>query len=154
MWITTAEGFYSAVAHDTDDNLLVVRSRVKSDALNLARYVCAVDDPHEKGRDLQPEDLLVTYANSDYPWRVMVFRDTFKSFLADTITSLDYGNFKDRVRAVQGPKRAATYGRVWHDLLSLEADDPDAQPNRTLPWIEDEPPTADMDNHALYPYPF
>lgn len=123
LWLITPHGFYSAVQHDNDPNLIVVRTRVKADALYLAQFVLDVDALEAES----PEDLLVTYDFSDYPWRVILFRDTWQSFLATEAHGdhLNYGNVKDAVKAQQGPARAATYMSVWSALLRLQDQDPD-----------------------------
>lgn len=140
-WIATTAGFFSAVAHDDDDAKLVVRTRVKDDALRLATYTYATES-----HPGHPEDLLVTYARSDYPWRVICHRETFASFIAGAIQGIDYGNFKDAVKDRQGADRAHVYMGVWQTLLRLEDIDPDAQERQgwgsilTEHWGDDEVP--------------
>lgn len=130
LWIITTHGMFSAVQHKTDPNFLVVRSRVKADALHLAQFVLDVGDSEAP----EAKDLLVTYEHSDYPWRVIMYRDTFASFLATQVHQdlLNYGNFKDAVKARQGAQRAATYSKVWTALLALQDNDPDR--TRRSPW--------------------
>jgi len=125
MWTMTANGgFLSAVQHDEDPDLLVVRSRVKADALTLAQYLVLY-----RHLASEPRDMLITYATSDYPWRVIVPRDVFASFLAAQVAAIDYGNFKAAVGLIS-PEHAHAYARVWADLLVLERTDPDRQPDR------------------------
>ena len=119
MWTMTANGgFLSAVQHDEDPDLLVVRSRVKADALTLAQYLVLY-----RHLASEPRDMLITYATSDYPWRVIVPRDVFASFLAAQVAAIDYGNFKAAVGLIS-PEHAHAYARVWADLLVLERTDP------------------------------
>jgi hypothetical protein len=127
VWIMTTHGMFSAVEHKTDPNFLVVRSRVKADARHLAQFI--IDATTDAGDVTDPDDLLVTYEHSDYPWRVIMYRDTFGSFLATEVHAdhLNYGNYKDAVKAAQGPARAAVYSRVWTALLSLQDQDPERE---------------------------
>lgn len=126
MWTMTVNGgFLSAVQHDEDADLLVVRSRVKADALALAEYRQAA--LHEPG---DPADALITYATSDYPWRVIVPRDVFATYVARAVQAIDYGNFKAAVGLIS-PEHAHAYARVWAALLDLEHTDPDRQEART-----------------------
>lgn len=109
MWIMTTRGMYSAVEkyEDRDEGMLTIRSRVKQDLLNL--------------KDLLPN--AVPYREkryTDYPWRIRVLHEDWDFAVATMSSEIDYSNFKDRVKVVQGAKRASVYGRVWAVLLSLE----------------------------------
>lgn len=116
MWLITTDGFYSAVQHNTDPNILVVRSRTYADAFTLA---CFLDD-QGKSEDAK----VIYYETSDYPWRVFVPRETWVGFCALAAHHIDYGNFKDAVAKRQGYERASVYSSVWATLLRLQHTDP------------------------------
>lgn len=121
MWITTPNGYYSAVQHNTDANILVVRSRVYQDSLVLARFLTTKYPKVYKG---SADVLIQSHGPSDYPWRVFVNRKHFEAFVSYEVANITYGNFKGHVGKVQGYQRADVYSKVWSTLLQLEYDDP------------------------------
>lgn len=121
MWLITQTGFYSAVQHRDDQNILVVRTRVYADALHLADFIVArFPDDYV---NLLPANLIQTNEYSDYPWRVFVPRTQWVDFSMFESQAIAYGNFKDQVKKTQGYERAAVYGSVWSVLLDLERKD-------------------------------
>lgn len=126
MWVFTQGGFYSAVQHDDQADLLVVRTRVKADARRLALWIVALDSTGDEEADAGAvERQIIVRPNSDYPWRVIVPREDWGLFLTQAVDDIDYGNYKDRVTRVDGYARADVYGRVWFVLLDLAAQDPE-----------------------------
>lgn len=122
MWLITQTGFYSAVQHRDDQNILVVRTRVYADALHLADFIVArFPDDYV---DMLPANLIQTNEYSDYPWRVFVPRTQWVDFTMFESQAIAYGNFKDQVKKTQGYERAGVYGSVWSTLLDLERKDP------------------------------
>lgn len=107
----TTKGYFSAVAHHDDPDLLVVRSRVLADAELLAEW-CEAEGAE------RPE--VVAYQTSDYPWRVILPRSLWASFVAAEAEDIDYTNFKNAVTARQGHARHDVYAKVWGVLLGLE----------------------------------
>lgn len=106
MWLTTTQGFYSAVAHRDDPGKLVVRARTREDIEALATQI----------PDLDPfED-----PAADYRWRAVVSRGDWQLAVADLAAAIDYPNFKNAVAERQGSERAGIYGRVWSVLLALQ----------------------------------
>lgn len=145
MWTATAQGFFSAVQHRDDPNLLVVRTRDHADAATLMAWYAAwrtdmAKITHALTRKPTPQEgprpAITTYAWSDYPWRVIMPRSAWGAFLAESVEDLDYGNFKDAVKQTQGADRATVYGKVWQALLALEDLDP---MGRRPTFQEDEP---------------
>lgn len=115
MWLCTTTGFYSAVAHKNEKDLLVVRSRVLQDSEALAAWT----NLRRLGEDPEVVEV-VAYQQSDYPWRVIIRRTEWAAFVAAEATSIDYTNYKNAVTAKQGRERHDIYSRVWSALLALE----------------------------------
>lgn len=139
MWTMTPTGFFSAVQHKTDPTLLVVRTRDHGDAERLEDwYVNWLSDLAALGQAMPaaalPMPEIATHEWSDYPWRVIMPRSAYGAFMAEQVEDLDYGNFKDQVKAVQGPMRANVYGSVWAALLRLERLDPKGRPQPLYEW--------------------
>lgn len=127
MWTMTQRGFFSAVQHNDDATLLVVRTRDNADAQHLrdwyAQWVTDLEDIAPFTQTLPPAEV-IQYPHADYPWRVILPRTAYAAFMAEAVEDLDYGNFKDAVKDAQGPDRAQVYGSVWGVLLRLEDLDP------------------------------
>lgn len=148
MWTATTRGFFSAVQHNTDPSLLVVRTRDHADATTLRDWYAAWQTDMARiqhaltGKPAAvegPAPTITTYEWSDYPWRVIMPRSAWGAFMAESVEDLDYGNFKDAVKARQGADRAGVYSNVWAALLRLEALDPmgrrpEAYPEDDEPW--------------------
>jgi hypothetical protein len=105
MWLFTETGFVSAVQHRDNPDLLVVRSRDRISLEPLA-------DNSEAG--------ITTNATSDYPYRVIMHKHDFKSWVDAQIDFLDYPNFKSQVAVTRGKKFAHTLGSVWSVMLNAE----------------------------------
>lgn len=161
MWTMTTAGFFSAVQHRDDPTLLVVRTRDRGDADRLCEWYALwaqqlVDLRLRLGQEHVPDlpDAAVTaYERSDYPWRVIMPRAAYGAFMAEAVEDLDYGNFKDAVKANQGEGRAGVYMGVWSTLLRLEDLDPEGRPAPEVPdWVdsEDEAPWDDEDALVRY----
>lgn len=122
MWILHPQGgFLSAVQHNSDTNVIVVRARIKSDLEELARKAGV----HITGGR----------SDTDYPWRVMVERGEWSQYVEELAEAINYGNFKTRVGqvntpAINGHDRADIYSRVWGALLDLENLDPEGRTDR------------------------
>lgn len=154
MWTQTTRGFFSAVQHRDDPDLLVVRTRDHGDATTLVKWYAAWQaDMAKIGHALSgqpvplegPMPTITSYEWSDYPWRVILPRSAWGAFMAETVEDLNYGNFKDEVKKAQGADRAQVYSRVWSVLLTLEDLDP---MGRRPQVMEDEPWDAYYDWEA------
>ena len=107
MWVFTTDGFYSAVAHRSEPNTIIVRSRVREDAERLAdRLLVEVEVQHTP--------------QADYPWRLFVSRPVFARYLAEQVETMEYPNFK---ATISDPKRSAVYHGVWAELIGLQVED-------------------------------
>lgn len=122
MWMLTPQGMFSAVA-DAQEDVLQVRCRSKKDALGLAHWL--VDNEQVVLNDDYPtvESLVLEWPGRDYPCRILLWREQWVAYVAWSVEQITYGNFKNEVKAQQGSRRAATYGRVWGVLLDIERED-------------------------------
>lgn len=144
MWTMTTRGFFSAVQHRDDADLLVVRTRDHSDAEHLNDWyqdwlneLAAIDTLEAVAMMAVASPEVVQYPHADYPWRVILPRTAYGAFMAEAVEDLDYGNFKDAVKTTQGPDRAQVYGSVWAALLRLETLDPMGRDAET-PWAPED----------------
>lgn len=112
MWVFTQVGFFSATLFDEmcpTDTRIQVRARVRADLEALVARYCA-----------EPVEIL-QWPGRDYPYRIIITRQQWAEIVSQVVLEIDYGNFKDRVKAVQGGLRSAYYGDVWGVLYDLEA---------------------------------
>lgn len=105
MWIITPRGFYSVV-QKRGESRLTVRARCEEDIRNLA--------------DLLPDCEPFASRGTDYEWRLHCTVAEWSKVCALLALEVDYSNFKNEVRRVQGSKREGVYHRVWSALLALE----------------------------------
>jgi hypothetical protein len=108
MWVITTEGFYSAVEHRDDANLIMVRARVKADLDRLKRRT---------GLGFKIKRTAV----ADYPYRATMSRADWAEACAILAADVDYDNFKDAVKERRGWERANVYMRVWSALHSIQS---------------------------------
>jgi len=109
MWVFTETGFVSAVQNRNNPEYLVVRSRDRESLIELAGL-----------NELEIKFL----TGSDYPYRIFISREDFKSWMNDQVDFLGYDNFKNRVAVTRGKDYAHTLGSVWsamHDTEDEEA---------------------------------
>jgi hypothetical protein len=106
MWLFTTDGFYSAVTHRDEPDVVLVRARVKEDAERLIAAVGhgeVLETPH-----------------GDYAFRVLLPRATWAAYGASAANAIDYPNFKAAVAARDGAERADAYGAVWAVLYAFQ----------------------------------
>ena len=106
MWLFTTDGFFSAVAHRDDPETILVRARVREDALRLQEAI-------GQGEVTETPD-------ADYRYRVLLPRETWSAYLAAAGDTIDYPNFKNAVAARQGADRARVYAGVWSVMFELQ----------------------------------
>jgi len=111
MWIFLNNAFVSAVQHNDDPDLLVVRARVEGD---LERFFV------HWGPVLSVE----RHEDRDYLFRTIVPKETFARSLGWHVSETDYGNFKDSIGTGdddphEGPRHDA-YLRVWSAMNWLQ----------------------------------
>lgn len=117
MWIWTATGrdgggFVSAVAHNKNRDVLLVRARDRESLLRLAEI--------SRSEIIQLDD-------ADYPFRVVIRKLDFADWLDEQVKDLTYTNFKAEVHARRGGVWASAAHRVW-DVMH------DVQDRRVQPW--------------------
>jgi len=108
MWVFSQDGFISAVDNGAKPGYLAVRARDRQSLVPLSELA-------EAEIEFTP--------NRDYQYRVYVTRAMFQDFMNLSIETLDYGNFKDRLKVSRGSKFAYAAGSVWatmHDVTDAE----------------------------------
>lgn len=107
MWICLNNAFVSAVEHNSDPTLLVVRARVSG---HLEAFFDGTIPAAELNVEVHPE--------RDYLYRTIVRRHAFADALSHhAVNSIDYGNFKD---SVENDALHDAYSRVWGVMLGLQ----------------------------------
>jgi hypothetical protein len=110
MWLLTTQGFYSVVHRDPDKpDTLLVRARTRADIEALRQQI----------PNIEP----IETSSADYRWRAAVSREAWAHAAAELAAEIDYDNFKNAVKRVQGPDRAGVYSRVWDALYELQLRD-------------------------------
>jgi hypothetical protein len=99
VWVMTTDGFFSAVAHRTRPDDVMIRARVRDD---LERAF--------------PEAEILADEKADYPYRVIVGRGVWGAYLAHAAVTISYDNFKS---AITEQKRHNVYLSVWAVLRRL-----------------------------------
>ena len=126
MWIMTTDGFFSAVQHRDEPNILLVRARSRRDLEALSERIA-----------LHPSKILST-DNADYPFRVLIPREKWAEYLMSASEDLTYPNFKSAVGKTN-PERAYIYHDVWSALFEIESEGQAAKEmDRMLWWQETE----------------
>ena len=105
MWVFTRHGFFSAVQHFENPNLIHVRARFQGDLERLCQmYSVHADIQHTPG--------------NDYPFRMDFDRGTWSQIMASEANAIDYENFKSAVH--DGTARDTAYMRCWTALRSAQ----------------------------------
>lgn len=104
MWIFTQTGFVSAVADSKDNDKMVVRARDKK---SLKPFIEAT------GAEI------VEIPNRDYEYRIYVDKTDFARCLTETVMSVDYNNFKNRIWDTRGDRYHDVLSRVWGVMLDV-----------------------------------
>ncbi len=123
MWIMTTRGFYSAVQHRDEPDLLLIRARAKHDLIALLELAGEAD------LELDPELRIMEKREADYRWRIILRHEEWEQLLVALASEIEYDNFKSAVGRVNNP-RAHTYMRVWSALLEIEAEPAPPKPKR------------------------
>lgn len=81
MWICLNDGFVSAVQHNDDCDLLVVRARNRNHLVSIFGADASISES----------------STSDYRYRVIESKREFAKIVSERIMQIDYGNFKNSV---------------------------------------------------------
>ena len=111
MWLITDRGFYSAVAHRTKPETIIVRARDRRDLLRL-------DDLIPDGTPSAAERIWED-PRADYRYRMEVSRTEWAYACGQLAVGIDYPNFKDAVTRTLGRARHDVYMRVWSVLQNI-----------------------------------
>jgi hypothetical protein len=107
MWVFTESGFVSAVCGQHGSGTVKVRAR------DLESLQPLVD---------QTGSEVIKSPNADYPYRVIISKDEFGSFLAKSLELMEYTNFKSQVHATRGSDFAHALSSVWSTMHDVEDD--------------------------------
>lgn len=108
MWMFTTIGFFSAVQKKDDPTVIQVRARVRDDLVRLKEAVPGAEE-------------ILELPHRDYPYRVYMSHGDWAGFCAGMAESIDYPNFKDAVKKVNGYERGSLYMGVWSVMHRAEA---------------------------------
>jgi len=107
MWLITTTGFFSVVQKSGDTDL-TIRSRVRADLEQLKeRYLPGMGEIRDR-------------EGTDYRFRASVSHEELAAVVSKMVADINYANFKDEVKRVQGAQRASVYSDVWSDLYRLQ----------------------------------
>ncbi len=144
MWLFTKQGFFSAVQHKDEPDMIIVRARLKQDAERLAEFVsvtCSCDQP-----------AVEQTVAADYLFRLTLPWVQWRDVLAELAMQIDYPNFKDAVHALPDDHdRTWAYLMVWqimHDLQEEEAvdDEPTELARQLLDMLSGQHTPDDLDD--------
>lgn len=108
MWIFTKDGFVSAVAHDTDPDLIRVRARKREHLVHSLGPVDVIDF----GSDA-----------ADYRFHADVDRADFAAFLVDAVENLDYTSHVKEEIAGDDKTMYRAMLSCWTALRALQVQD-------------------------------
>ena len=100
MWIFAQSAFLSIVEDKEDDDLLLVRARVKGDIENHFRNAIVFNTP-----------------DHDYAYRARLSREEVADAVARMALDIKYSNFKQSVR---DNKRSGFYAQIWNILWDMQ----------------------------------
>ena len=98
MWLFSKSGFFSAVQHFENPNLIHVRARFDGDLERLC-----ID------HDVKP--CIVVTPGNDYRYRMDFERATWTRIVSQEANAINYTNFKNAVH--DGSQRDEAYMDVW-----------------------------------------
>lgn len=113
MWLFTPDGFYSAVQHKDDPDLIMVRARARAHAERLVQSL----PEHER-----PE-IVETPPPADYLWRVTLTRAQWVFLVAKFAADIAYLNFKSEAHKREHPPGyMSALHALWGDMLKVQDD--------------------------------
>lgn len=124
MWVFLSSGFISAVQHRDNHDLLMVRARDKK-SLEEMLFVIRKTFDQAGGKTSEELDTLMSEFKiigipGDYKWRVVIPRQTFAAYLVEeTMTYINYANFKNKLSDVRGERYHDAAMRVWSAMHAV-----------------------------------
>ncbi len=100
MWIFSQDSFLSIVEDWDNPDFLLVRARVKGD---IEKY--------------WPKADIVVTPDRDYLFRVSLPRGEVAAVVAEMVSRIDYGNFKENIA---DERRERWYMRVWTVMSEMQ----------------------------------
>lgn len=107
MWLFTSKGFVSVVASRDSQDDLIVRARVRGHLQALLPKAKVTETPE-----------------ADYRFRTIANKKVVQRVMADQISAINYGNFKD---TVDDSDYHAACLRVWSAMHQLQL-------QQSTPW--------------------
>ena len=114
MWLFTTLGFFSATLYQDSESdplkpEIQVRARARVDLQNLIVRYCRPGDDTE----------IIEWENRDYPYRIILPQARWVEISMLLVSDIDYSNFKDEVKKVQGEQLSWLLGvhfihRSWN----------------------------------------
>lgn len=101
MWVTTQDGFTSAV-------------------LKQGKFQLRARDRESLQRMGFKGKRIVTGVGTDYPFRVYLTKREYKRIVCRQIDAIDYSNFKSRVLTSRGRRYSDALHDVWTAMLKVE----------------------------------
>lgn len=116
MWLFTRYGFFSAVQHNEDRDIIVVRARVREHLEALfARFY--------NGDDAGNIPAIAESLGTDYRFRSFISRRDFAEIAQELALDVDYPNFKNEVQRARRQRSVAARGYLYalHDVWEVMA---------------------------------
>ena len=103
MWIVLNDAFLSVVSKRGSQTQLLVRARVRGD---IERVFCDAE--------------VFEDVDADYRYRSYIDRQVVSEVISDSISKIDYDNFKNSV-SKDDRKRLNAYINVWESLYRMQS---------------------------------
>lgn len=138
MWLMNKNGFFSLVQHNQDEDVLMIRARVRADL-----------------EEAFPDDIdqIVETIDGDYRYRISLPREQVKQYVASTLDDLTYtSHAKEEMSAGKEPGRIRAYMSVWSTLGDLQPGGPYNSRGRftaSQPRLFDQPDTEDIGEYSV-----
>src|ERR1044072_1036726 len=100
MWIFAQSAFLSIVEDKEDDDLLLVRARVKGDIEKHFRDAIVFNTP-----------------DHDYAYRARLSREEVADVVARVLLDIKYCNYK---QSVQDQRRSGFYAQIWNIAWDMQ----------------------------------
>ena len=107
MWLFCKYGFFSAVEHRDDPNMIMLRARFRGDLENLINAFFS-----DAGIEV------LSTPRADYPFRCTISKPQWSNAASKIASEIDYDNFKDSVH--DGTIRDMAYLQCWAALRSSQ----------------------------------